>query len=150
VFVQQKVMELAGLDAAVVVQVYLEGTKDAVRAATAGEASSGAAKGAAGGAAKGTAKAGAELDAALAAAAAGAAGDAAPAAAAAGAGTAAAKGAKKGKGEARQPPTFDHVIVGISLAEEFPDDRLRWGACHALASCTKRSMPQAASASCAG
>ncbi|KAI3438818.1 hypothetical protein D9Q98_001235 [Chlorella vulgaris] len=106
VFVQQTVMEVSGIDAAVVVQVYVEGTKAAVLAATVPpppptveEAHSAAAGAEAGGEGSDGDDTGDE------------------------------KGGKKKavakKKKKEEPPaTFDYVVVGISVAEEFPDGLL--------------------------
>ena len=95
VFVQQKTMEVAGLDATLVVQVFVEGTKAAVQAATAsGDEGGGAA---------------AVEDDGATAAPAGQDGDA----------TAEGAAAKPKK------PAFDGVVLGIAVAEPFPDGRLK-------------------------
>jgi hypothetical protein len=92
-------MEVAGVDAAVVVQVYVEGTKAAVQAASAGTGANGA---------NGVALASGDSS--------GSDGEERPAPAK--------RGRKKKKAE-EPPPTFDHVVVAIAVAEEFPDGRLK-------------------------
>lgn len=123
VFVQQKVMEVAGMDAAVVVQVFVEGTKAAVQAATAGTGNTNG---------NGKSTNGNEsIDAAMVASSLATTGQDTTAAAsmlAAAAGAAEAVAASATGKKAKEPkpqPTFDHVVVGISVAEEFPDGRLK-------------------------
>lgn len=105
------------MDAAVVVQVYVEGTKEAVKAATAPPPANGAAK-------NGAAAGSAEVDATLVAATMGSDSTAPATVLATAAEAAEAAAGRKSKGEGRPAATFDHVIVGISVAEEFPDGRL--------------------------
>ena len=107
------------MDAAVVVQVYVEGTKEAVKAATAPPPANGAAK-------NGAAAGSAEVDATLVAATMGSDSTAPATVLATAAEAAEAAAGRKSKGEGRPAATFDHVIVGISVAEEFPDGRLKY------------------------
>ncbi|PSC76234.1 Pyruvate phosphate dikinase,PEP pyruvate-binding [Micractinium conductrix] len=121
VFVQQKVMAVAGMDAAVVVQVFVEGTKAAVEAAIAPpkpapeETDSDDSE-----------SEGVELNGA-AANGASANGTSPEPPAADGEGKKKKKPTKKKekKEKEKAKPGFEHVVLGISVAEEFPDDRLK-------------------------
>ncbi|KAL4425473.1 hypothetical protein ABPG75_009489 [Micractinium tetrahymenae] len=128
VFVQQKVMEVAGMDATVVVQVFVEGTKAAVEAATSPKKAAADSEG------EEDEEAAEEVAAADSAAAAAA--DGKPAAAAGGKKEAkeAAKekkggkekeGAKGKKRKEKKAPGFEHVVLGVAVGEAFPDNHIK-------------------------
>lgn len=142
VFVEQKMMEVSGMDAFLVVQVFVEGTRAAVEAATAPPPPPPAAT-SSDDASDGDGAV-AETDASLVATAAAAVGGqdttaagtvlaaAAEAAEAVGLDKKGAKKkeeekkeAKKKKEEKEERPGFDHVVLGVAVAEKFPDGRLK-------------------------
>ncbi|PRW58962.1 Pyruvate phosphate dikinase,PEP pyruvate-binding [Chlorella sorokiniana] len=129
VFVQQKVMDLTGLDAQLVVQVFVEGTRVAVEAAAAAASTSANGNGAVNGASKidaaFVANSLAASSAAEAAAAAAAAAEAAETNGAAGKKKGGRKATKKKEEKEKEKPGFDHVVLGVAVAEKFPDGRLK-------------------------
>jgi hypothetical protein len=126
VFVQQKVMEVAGMDASVVVQVFVEGTKAAVAAATNPKGADAEEVDAA---MVASALAQAGLDGTAASTVLAAAAEAASAAGLVGGGkrggAAGAAAAEAEKEKKKRGTSFEYVVIGISVAEEFPDGRLK-------------------------
>lgn len=130
VFVEQKVMDVAGADATLVVQIYVEGTRAAVEASQAPPEPVHASNGAAAEAAPAPVRGRKPVGRAGAAAAAKKEREAREA-----------KEAKE-KEEPKKKPGFDHVVVGVAVAEKFPDGHLKcalmglccrcWGAASAL------------------
>lgn len=107
VFVQQKVMEVAGMDATLVVQVFVEGTKAAVEAATAPHK-------------KADSEEEEEEEAEEAAEA-----DTKPTVAGKKKGKDKEAAAKPKKRKEKKAPGFEHVVIGVAVGEAFPDDNLK-------------------------